>query len=92
MPDGGRHVLAEAIEKYKAELPRLLREHRGKWVAIHDGEILGEEFETRKAALWAGYAKYPPGSGAAVLVRQICREQEPLTARSVWISPPDDPD
>ena len=89
MPDGGVRVLAKAIETYERELPELLKEHSGKWVAIHEKEILGAEFKTREEALWAGYAKYPPESGEAFLVRQIRTEQEPLTARSVWISPPD---
>ena len=75
-----KHVLAKAIETYLRELPRLLREHRGKWVAIHDEEILGEGFETREQALWKGYATYPPTGEVSFLVRQVVQERGPLTS------------
>lgn len=34
-------MLARSLEAYRRDLPRLLRTHRGKWVAHHGDEIVG---------------------------------------------------
>lgn len=40
-----RATLAPEIEAYKKMLPELLKTHKGKWVALHGGEIVDSDNE-----------------------------------------------
>jgi hypothetical protein len=53
-PDGERPlappIVLEAGEAFRRDLPQLLRERYGQWVAYHGAKRLG--FSTDKTALW----------------------------------------
>ena len=76
----GRDALATAIETFESRKSELLEKAEGRWVLIHDTDVVGF-YDDYWSAVNAGYKAYP---GKPTLVRQVLK---PLTARPDWIGP-----
>lgn len=66
-PQPSHPKLAREHDAYSALLPELLREHPGRYVAIHDGQVIGVG-ESAVAVLTAAERSHP---GAFPLVRLV---------------------
>ncbi len=72
--------LEREIQTYRRKLPELL-DHRGKYVLIHHGEVIGI-FDSFPDALRAGYERF---IDEAFLVRRIRdAEQVLVTSRIIY--------
>ncbi len=66
--------LALEEDAFRRLLPELLREHRGRYVALHQGAVLAVG-DTEIATLNLAYRREP---GALVLVRKVTDQPEPI--------------
>jgi PHD/YefM family antitoxin component YafN of YafNO toxin-antitoxin module len=66
---GQRTMLAPEIEAYKKMLPELLKTHKGKWVAIHQGRLVSAA-DDRVALLKHVRRAYPHQATYCVLVEE----------------------
>ena len=66
--------LALEDDDFRRMLPELLTEHRGRYVALHQGAVLAVG-DTEIATLNLAYTREP---GALVLVRKVTDQPEPI--------------
>jgi hypothetical protein len=66
-------VLEKEWETYEQQRARLLEAHEGKFVVIHDSEVLGI-YETRSEARRAGYQRF---GRVPFLVQEIAAAEKP---------------
>lgn len=73
MTEHATTVLAEELEVYAASKAELLAESEGKFVLIHDSEILGA-YETEADAITEGYRRV---GNVPFLVKQVLAVEIP---------------
>ena len=66
-------ALEKELETYGRELPRLLREHAGKFVLVHGDEVAGV-FDTDEEAVEAGDERF----GLEAFLVQRVQEKDPV--------------
>ena len=77
-----RERVQAEMGRFRAALPRLLTEMRGKWVVFRDGQVQGV-FDSEEAAYIDGLKRY--GSDGGHVVAQIVEEvPTPLNAGVVF--------
>jgi hypothetical protein len=77
-----REKVHEEMQRFRAELPRLLTEMKGKWVVFRDGQVQSVH-DTEEAAYSAGLSKF--GREGGHVVAQVAEEHPiPLNAGVVF--------